>query len=537
MEFLSDWLGGRQRRLEYESEELLFLYILRTQHASVWREALRRGCVVVAPRSASLNAERAVSGFEAGAHVLVPRGAVDGRGGGDGGSFVPLCGDARSDVSVVGSELVASGPAYGPAPRRVRIVGVEDVAIPAPRGGAAATAPRGPMRVIRASMPLVGGIAAPDEADELSGAHVSRLVALLRCEPELEGCFRELDAFAADVALVADARPDGGLEAISPSLEAATFAMWRRGRDGLLAAGAGRALGALRVSQVVETYLLRALHDVVYPWLLRRCARDEQRLLGALMRRKRPVSWEFLARLRTSLISVESKRRDVRVPRYACDLDAATRAAAEGLRAASSPLDKLLGMKRVTACITAELTRDVERTYERRLRLRDAGAPAPAPPELATDDLIDLIVHLLVSHRDASSVPNLPTDLKYVQMFHFVEVSTSALGFFLSNFEVANDFLLDRGRDEPRPPAKLLAPDRAAPLAPPLSAEEGVDRILAASTRSFEDAEALLDRARRTPPASPQRAGARKQSPLLRAQNLVSDAIELPPRLPEIIDL
>lgn len=118
-----------------------------------------------------------------------------------------------------------------------------------------------------------------------------------------------------------------------------------------------------------------------------------------------------------------------------------------------------------------------------------------------------------------------------------VVLGAGALGFFLSNFEVANDFLLDRGRDEPRPPAKLLAPDRAAPLAPPLSAEEGVDRILAASTRSFEDAEALLDRARRTPPASPQRAGARKQSPLLRAQNLVSDAIELPPRLPEIIDL
>ena len=38
----------------------------------------QRGCVVVAPRSASLNAERAVSGFEAGAHVRVPRGAVDG---------------------------------------------------------------------------------------------------------------------------------------------------------------------------------------------------------------------------------------------------------------------------------------------------------------------------------------------------------------------------------------------------------------------------------------------------------------------------
>ncbi|KAH8050162.1 hypothetical protein JL722_11542 [Aureococcus anophagefferens] len=384
MEFLSDWLGGRQRRLEYESEELLFLYILRTQHASVWREALRRGCVVVAPRSASLNAERAVSGFEAGAHVLVPRGAVDGRGGGDGGSFVPLCGDARSDVSVVGVDGVIQ---------------------------------------------------------------------------------------------VADARPDGGLEAISPSLEAATFAMWRRGRDGLLAAGAGRALG---------------------------------------------VDGETAA------------------PR----------------RADTGYL--------ICTQITAELTRDVERTYERRLRLRDAGAPAPAPPELATDDLIDLIVHLLVhravSHRDASSVPRGPApeprgprtrraqepphgpQMETLKGWpdapsSLVVLGAGALGFFLSNFEVANDFLLDRGRDEPRPPAKLLAPDRAAPLAPPLSAEEGVDRILAASTRSFEDAEAVLDRARRTPPASPQRAGARKQSPLLRAQNLVSDAIELPPRLPEIVDL
>ncbi|KAH8091604.1 hypothetical protein JL720_5915 [Aureococcus anophagefferens] len=96
------------------------------------------------------------------------------------------------------------------------------------------------------------------------------------------------------------------------------------------------------------------------------------------------------------------------------------------------------------------------RTYERRLRLRDAGAPAPAPPELATDDLIDLIVHLLVhravraptppgpgaglaprrvvraarpapSARPARSAQEPPTDLKYVQMFHFVEVSTSAL--------------------------------------------------------------------------------------------------------------
>ena len=43
------------------------------------------------------------------------------------------------------------------------------------------------------------------------------------------------------------------------------------------------------------------------------------------------------------------------MPRYACDLDAATRAAAEGLRAASSPLDKLLGMKRVTACVQINL--------------------------------------------------------------------------------------------------------------------------------------------------------------------------------------
>ena len=41
-----------------------------------------------------------------------------------------------------------------------------------------------------------------------------------------------------------------------------------------------------------------------------------------------------------------------------------------------------------------------------------------------------------------------------------VVLGAGALGFFLSNFEVANDFLLDRGRDEPRPPAKLLGARR-----------------------------------------------------------------------------
>ena len=229
---------------------------------------------------------------------------------------------------------------------------------------------------------------------------------------------------------------------------------------------------ALRVSQVVETYLLRSLHDVVYPWLLRRCARDEKRFLDALRDAR------------------TGRRRDVKVPKYACDLDADTRAAADGLKRATSPLDKLLSMKRVTA----ELTRDVDRTYQRRLILRDSGVPPPPSPELATDDLIDLIVHLFISHRDASSIPNLPTDLKYIQMFHFVEVSTSALGFFLSNFEVACDFLLDRDGLATRPPRSptLLAPEPDRP-----------DQVLAASKRSIEKTDALLSRAKARPPPPP----------------------------------
>ncbi|KAK7239229.1 hypothetical protein SO694_00024344 [Aureococcus anophagefferens] len=389
MEFLSDWLGGRQRRLEYESEELLFLYILRTQHASVWREALRRGCVVVAPRSASLNAERAVSGFEAGAHVLVPRGAVDGRGGGDGGSFVPLCGDARSDVSVVGVDGVIQ-VRFHSRPLRARVPekgstlreGVERaIARPNTR-----RRERTPTEIGASDVGTFSPFPSPADVAPRPRPTPSR-----RGRPAGTALDR-----APCVAQVADARPDGGLEAISPSLEAATFAMWRRCRDGLLAAGAGRALG---------------------------------------------VDGETAA------------------PR----------------RADTGYL--------ICTQITAEAHADAERTYERRLRLRDAGAPAPAPPELATDDLIDLIVHLLVHRRPSadaagpgaaaaqlgggwrlrggSSAPpargpgprrrsrtatrrpcraaprpsrchatprrNLPTDLKYVQMFHFVEVSTSAL--------------------------------------------------------------------------------------------------------------
>jgi len=226
--------------------------------------------------------------------------------------------------------------------------------------------------------------------------------------------------------------------------------MWQRGRDELLRGHAGHILGldgataALRVAQVVETYLMRRLHDTVYPWLLRRCGKDERRFVDALRQ----------ARC--------GRRRDISAPKYACDLDDETRKAASALRDATSPLDKLLCMKRVTSA----LTRDVDRTYQQRL-LRVSDGPVPIVPELATDDVIDLIVYLFVSHRDTRSIPFLPTDLKYIQMFHFVQVSTSALGFFLSNFEVANDVLLDKDN------AKTTLPYSCSSHRAPLTSDKG----------------------------------------------------------------
>lgn len=399
IEQFQTWLNDITcKRLAYETEDLLFLYILRTRHTVLWREALRRGCVIVAPRSTSLGAERCTSSAEAEAHILVPRWEVGGESVcEDAGSFVPLRGDARSDVSIVGSELVASGPVYQGG-RRVRIVGIEDVRVcgNTEQGGGTlsqvftsdvetfAVA----VRVLRVSMPLVGGIPAPDEIDELDASHVVKCVALLRSAPEFEGTFREIDAFASDVALarawcqwrldassgywtqVADARPTDGLDAISPSLEAATFTMWRRGRDALLQGHAGHILGldgataALRVAQIVETYLMRSLHSVVYPWLLRRCEKDEHRFLNALRQ----------ARC--------GRGRNISLPKYACDLDNETHKAANALRLSTSPLDKLLCMKRVTLA----LTRDVDRTYRRRLLQRHPDSSVPAIPELATDD-------------------------------------------------------------------------------------------------------------------------------------------------------
>ena len=156
------------------------------------------------------------------------------------------------------------------------------------------------LQVICVSRPLVGGICAPDEDDELDSAAVARCVAKLRCEPELEGPFRELDAFAADVALVAQLRPRDGLDQIEPSLEAACFKMWRRAVDALLSSGGAAALGLRgdvvarqRLSQVVESYLMRSLHGVVYPWVARRCAVAERRFASALAecrRGERPVA-------------------------------------------------------------------------------------------------------------------------------------------------------------------------------------------------------------------------------------------------------
>jgi hypothetical protein len=78
----------------------------------------------------------------------------------------------------------------------------------------------------RLSRPLVGGIKAPEESDEVDADSARKYVTILRSYPEVETIFKEMDAFIAEVNFVGENSEDG-FKRILPSLEGCVLAQWQ----------------------------------------------------------------------------------------------------------------------------------------------------------------------------------------------------------------------------------------------------------------------------------------------------------------------
>ena len=123
------------------------------------------------------------------------------------------------------------------------------------------------------SRPLVGGIKAPEEADEVDFDGMRKHVAILRACPEAETIFNELDTFISQINYVGENAVDG-FSRITPSLEACIKSRWQSGVDalaqvGCLTFGFGDVSQRHQtlLSQIVESYIMAGVYRTVYPWI------------------------------------------------------------------------------------------------------------------------------------------------------------------------------------------------------------------------------------------------------------------------------
>ena len=128
------------------------------------------------------------------------------------------------------------------------------------------------------------------------------------------------------------------------------MAQWHRAVEATLASGAGAALGhalepeqqQLQVAQVLESYMMSRLHMTVYPWLQHAHRHDDARLTDLL----------HAMRFHT--------QDDLGIkPAYHCPLDDAV-AEVRKMAAATTPLDKLLCMKRACAHVNRAVQRNLD---------------------------------------------------------------------------------------------------------------------------------------------------------------------------------
>lgn len=251
-------------------------------------------------------------------------------------------------VTIQGSHVV-TGRGFS-EPRKVRILLSEQRDVHLQR-----------VTVLHLSRPLVGGVALPEDPNEIDVATFRRVTAILRAFPENELAFMDLDETAAQVRKICT--HDQFLnryEATLPTLlrdeyTAAVDAILRAGSfesdgedddDSGYGGGSGGAAGrshhVLQIQQVVECYLTEQLHDVLFPRVVVSCRTQDAALHRVLFRMRHYTPEDFGIR-----------------KAFQCSVQPAVDALLD-VRGRKTPLDMLLAFKSCLDHVNDVITRNLE---------------------------------------------------------------------------------------------------------------------------------------------------------------------------------
>ena len=277
----------------------------------------------------------------------------------------------------------------------------------------------GSFHVLFLNKPLEGGLDAPGESDELTPDMINKFMALLRARSELEDVLTSLDRFSRSIQNICKARRT---HSVKPCLRDCVRNAVCRTSNVIVAsfdrdAATRSEIFALRIQQTLECYAMRQLHDDIFALVRRDVADDDLELSRAIEahssvdKRTLGVAEEFDC----STIEAETKLRSLATCR--------------------TPLEQ-------AQCIAAT-SRLIKSSVESHYRAAMQRDPQASYREFATDDLLCIIIYVLTRCGNAHT---LFACFEYIERYHFSSITTTAIGFHVSHFQVAAEWLVDAYR-------------------------------------------------------------------------------------------
>jgi hypothetical protein len=378
-------------------------------YPELWRDLFLESNIICCPVSGSLRDD--ITKDQLLSHILVHQRI--------GGEYKTSRGQ---HVSLSGGELICGAGFV--EPREVKVISISDIT---DSNGKTAT-------MFRISRPLVGGVVAPEDSDEINLQATFRYLTVLRSFPEAESCFIVLDDYIREINFVGSKSLDG-FSRIQPSLAASLQLQWQHATEKLCKCSAlvstlGNGSDTKRlIGQIIESYLIHSVSQTVYPWMCTHRAEEDNQTYNYI---------ETLRYHTQSDLGISS------------ELQCCQNEAIKELRTlctANTPVDKLLVLKRTVRHIRLRIDRNVQRKFP------------DDDVELATDDIVLLIVWCLLQ---LTLTPNQSqqgtfgaktganncflSDLAFAATYHFNTSSKSELGFTLCHFQVAADWFTSRSK-------------------------------------------------------------------------------------------
>ena len=376
------------------------------KHNDLYQLALQNNWFVCIPQKSSLRGVISRKDFET--HVLKPSKTFP-------GEFITFNGRT---VNIVGNKIVTK--AGFPTGRTAKILFSEEHA-------GSAFENSGKFHILHLGRPLEGGVDAPSGTEEMNRAVIQKIIGMLRSYPEHESVFLRLNEFIAETKEYFDfykGRP------LHPKFEDFVQFEMQYACETFLNSSCFRNLQKssrkrqrAQLLQVLESYIMEGIHDVVFKWI----AKEEE------------AHDLELTKILSGMSSWTQHDLGMRIE-FQCPQDEAVMEFSK-LTAAKTPLEKMLRLNGTHALINRGVERNLTSRY------LDIGAH-----QMTTDDLLDQLIFVIICvSKRCNDRSYLAANIKYMQRFHLLHVNTSVLGYNQANLEVAIGWFLLKRRSVERP--------------------------------------------------------------------------------------